>query len=30
MIPTVNYGSNLYGVLAYNKIKVDSDKGKLL
>ena len=30
MIPTVNYGSNVYGVLAYNHIKVENDKGRLL
>lgn len=30
MIPTVNYGSNAYGVLAYNHIKVEAGNGKLL
>lgn len=30
MIPTVDYGSNVYGVLAYNNIKVENDKGRLL
>ena len=30
MIPTVDYGSNIYGVLAYNNIKIENDKGRLL
>ncbi len=30
MIPTVDYGANFYGVLAYNGIKLDNEQGKLL
>ena len=30
MIPTVSYGSNFYGVLAYNNLKAKAGKGEVL
>ena len=30
MIPTVSYGSNFYGVLAYTNLKAEAGKGEVL